>query len=586
MYHKCSQCGATNALKKCACLVSTYYCNAECQSKHSGVHQLECTVFLLGRLARRQADLDVLKAADTVSQPLAVLEAEQTVAMLHCNIGRIMGISQQPGIYGKAIEHCREALYLHRKVCSFCETATGSTLEQAKKIVVAPCAVYGLYDTLHNIGDLCRFDQRYTEGIAALTMALDELRAVISLQTTEKLETTETLETTSELQSTLAFILGSMANLHLHQHHDTVHQERHFTDVCDCNAAVQLLEEAITIWRKLAQDDHLAQALLFQATVLNDRGRFAQADVFLKESLALGQTRMIDKDMHVAACYQQIAFNSLGQASKLRDDLYLHKMFLLTNSLQYYLKPSNMVRIAGLQRQTQYNGVEALVMDVGTTRITVCLQSGGDANKLLKIKPENAHPLIDTPAALHAKFQKIQQLNEMQIDSSTKSHQVQLKMTGKKHVNAAITSYTLALAYMQSNRPKPTLQALELLKEANVIRLKIRDQHVERARDFPLVTKAVEDAVADFKRPDFLSAMPCCWPASSRRHDKKDMRQLFSALQARTTGTVSSEAALHCLRLYGLEGVAASSSDSVGTKEFVLIACDALQNMKRLANPV
>jgi len=61
---------------------------------------------------------------------------------------------------------------------------------------------------------------------------------------------------------------------------------------------------------------------------------------------------------------------------------------------------------------------------------------------------------------------------------------------------------------------------------------------------------------------------------------------LFSALQARTTGTVSSEAVLHCLRLYGLEGVAASSSDSVGTKEFVLIACDALQNMKRLANPV
>jgi len=71
-------------------------------------------------------------------------------------------------------------------VRSLCETDTGNTLEHAMKIVLGPSAVHGLYDALHNIGELCRVKKRYTKGIAALTIVLAKLRAAILQQTTAK----------------------------------------------------------------------------------------------------------------------------------------------------------------------------------------------------------------------------------------------------------------------------------------------------------------------------------------------------------------------------------------------------------------
>jgi len=607
MYHKCSKCGKDGVLLKCACLKATYYCDAACQKAHYTVHRLECSKKLLDKIGKTQARLDAFTATDTGAQPCVVLKMQQALAILHSSIGRIMGGSQQPQIYGKAIAHCREALLLHRKVRSFCETATGSTLVCARGIVAPPTVVDSLYDTMQHIIDVLRLGQQYAEAFEMLTILLGELRAHISHDTSPKLVVR------------LGFILVAQANVHIHQHHDTVHYNTRVTNNEHCHAAIELLQEAITLWRLISCNDKLAYALLHLATAFNDLRQFARSGVVLQESLALAPTCR-DGIIHVAACHQQIAFNCLGQAMLLRKHLYAHRMFLLSDSMTYYHQPLQTVRICGLLNQPQYNGFEAMVTHVGTDLLTVCLQGwryegelrnikpeniqpflrtaaelqttfkkiqgGRDEDKLIKIKPQNAKPMICTAADLQTTFAEIQQLTAAQIKSSAKSHEIQLGLTGDKHVNAAITCYTLATAYMKTYHPQDTRKALELLNKADFIRRKIGDEHVERSKVFPALIKEAEQALADFEGPDFLSPVPCCWPASSRKQDEQDIRQLFSKLQTRHNNRtyIPYTDTLHSLHLYGISGVAASGPNTVGCKQFVNIACNALQTMKDNAN--
>jgi len=571
------------------------------------VHRLECSKKLLGKIGKTQARLDAFTATDAGAQPCVVLNMQQALARLHSSIGRIMGDCQLPQIYGKAIAHCRQALLLHRKVRSFCETATGSTLVCAMDIVAPPTVVDGLYDTMQYISDLLRCGHQYAEALEMLTILLDELRAHISHDTSPKLVVR------------IGFVLMARANVHITQHHDTVHDNTRVTNNEHCHAAIEMLQEAITLWRLISCNDKLAYALLQLATVFNHLRQFAWSGVVLQESLGLAPTCR-NETFHVVACHQLIAFNSLGQAMLLRKHLYAHRMFLLSDSMTYYHQPLQTVRIGGLLNKPQYNGFEAVVTHAGTHFLTVCLQGwryedevlnikpenvqpflrtaaevrttfekiqgGRDVDKLLKIKPENAQPFIRTAAELQTTFEKIQQLTAAQIKSSAKSHEIQLGLTGEKHINAVITCYTLATAYMETYRPQDMRKALELLNKADLIRRKIGDENVERSANYPAIIRHVEEALADFEKPGFLSPVPCCWPASSRKQDTQDIRQLFTALQARHNHSthVSSNDMLHSLHLYGISGVAASGPDTVDRNEFVNIACNALQKMKQNAN--
>ena len=59
------------------------------------------------------------------------------------------------------------------------------------------------------------------------------------------------------------------------------------------------------------------------------------------------------------------------------------------------------------------------------------------------------------------------------------------------------------------------------------------------------------------------------------------MGQLFVALQERAGNhPVSSEAAEHCLRFFGLPKVAVAQADSVSQADFVAAACEELHRMK------
>jgi len=607
MYHKCSECGKHGVLLKCGCLKATYYCNPACQEAHFAQHRLECSTKLLAKINKTQARLDACTATDTGAQPCGVLKMKQALAILHSSIGRIMGGSQKPQIYAEAIVHCREAHSLHFAVHSFCETATGSTLQCARDIVAAPTVVDGLYDTMQHLSDVLRLGQQYEEAFTTLADLLDKVRTHISQ------------DRSSALVIRLGFILVAQANVHIHQHHDRVPDNAGVTNNEHCHAAIELLQEAITLWRQISCKDKLAHALLHLATAFNDLGRFARSGDILKESLGLAPTCR-DEIIHVAACHQQIAFNCFGQAMLLRKHLYAHRMFLLSGSMTYYYLPLQTVRICGLLNQPQYNGFEAMVTHVGTDLLTVCLQGwryegelrnikpeniqpflrtaaelqttfkkiqgGRDEDKLIKIKPQNAKPMICTAADLQTTFAEIQQLTAAQIKSSAKSHEIQLGLTGDKHVNAAITCYTLATAYMKTYHPQDTRKALELLNKADFIRRKIGDEHVERSKVFPALIKEAEQALADFEGPDFLSPVPCCWPASSRKQDEQHIRQLFSKLQTRHNHRtyIPYTDMLHSLHLYGISGVAASGPNTVGCKQFVNIACNALQTMKDNAN--
>jgi len=119
---------------------------------------------------KRQAELAAMPGIAVNATNLNRLELEQDIAVLHCAIGRIMGLSQLPAVYSQAAEHCLQALILHRRVCAFRDCAVGIVRAFADVVVIDKSSTNGLYDTLHNIGDICRLDQNYTEAAEAFRL--------------------------------------------------------------------------------------------------------------------------------------------------------------------------------------------------------------------------------------------------------------------------------------------------------------------------------------------------------------------------------------------------------------------------------
>ena len=439
----------------------------------------------------------------------------------------------------------------------------------ADAVVVDKISDNGVYDTLHNIGELCRLDNSHDEAVQTICIVVEDLRSDMLQRSCTK------------LQATLAFTLGTLANVHVHRHHYMMHEGKHAVSYEYCYFALDLLREAIDIWDALSHKDHLSHALLRMGTVCNDLGFFEDAQTFLHRALILANQDDHAKDtMHMAACHQQLAANCLGKAIELRKQLRVHQMFLTTNSMTQYHSRFNTVRVTGLQNSPQYNGLEAAVRKVGTKRLTVVLL-GEYLHKNIKIKPENAGPLLRTPADVCAKTEEIQQLTALQIKSSTASNALQLKTSGDKHINSAITCQTLATAHLKMFAQDNTTTALKLLLKANRIRLRIEDENEEKAQTLTNLIREARNLLTEFETPGFLSPVTCCWPPTSREQDEANMGQLFVALQERAGNhPVSSEAAEHCLRFFGLPKVAVAQADSVSQADFVAAACEELHRMK------
>ena len=124
-------------------------------------------------------------------------------------------------------------------------------------------------------------------------------------------------------------------------------------------------------------------------------------------------------------------------------------------------------------------------------------------------------------------------------------------------------------ACMPTEKPANTGQAVNLLIQADKIRRRVGDDDKHLALSISLDLSAAQAAQARFDEAGVLSAMPCCWPPSSRHDDQATMARLFAGLQARNGNkagpSMSSEAMQQGLRLHGRFNFTASSCNTVSS---------------------
>jgi len=332
-----------------------------------------------------------------------------------------------------------------------------------------------------------------------------------------------------------------------------------------CSAAKALFEEALVIRRDLKRNRTAAETLMLIASLYSNLEMYDEVRCSLKEALDLTRRCLGKERPDLVDYHQRKAFICQKQACELREQVNIHKEYLLTNSMSFYHSPGSRVRVAGLQNKLEYNGLQGIVVKEDALRLVVRLDRHND--KELKLKPENAQPLIPTLAKLKEQFQKIQDLQQEQIASSKEAHCIQLKAHGVKHINNAITCRALGAAYSNTFRPIEAGEAVALLIKADRIRLRVGDEDTDTALDFSMCLQNLKAELARFDEVGVLSAMPCCWPCSSRQDDEKQMAMLFAGLQVRDgkkgSPSMSTDMMQQGLRLYGLFNVTVLTSDPV-----------------------
>jgi len=161
--------------------------------------------------------------------------------------------------------------------------------------------------------------------------------------------------------------------------------------------------------------------------------------------------------------------------------------------------------------------------------------------------------------------------------------QVQIRITGNKHVDTALARYNLGRALWLSNKPLETTQAVDEFQAA-ILFMKQREpnQHslisFERARDTAL------ESAAFFRTPGTLSAWPYWKPPTARWEDKREMTELFRELLAMTgrenEATVTASTVQHGLRRHGLHDFSSPRPQLVNRTTLTEMACDEIEKMK------
>jgi len=495
--------------------------------------------------------LQVQGSSDGVAS-VELMVLEQELARVHCKVCKLMMDSLQAAKYPDAETHCKQALYLHRKVEASRGTLRGAAARAAVGKLADKAAPEGLYAVMVNRGQLSGLMCKNDDALQVYQQALQEVRGDI------------VHASTPQLQIHLSSILSAMGQMYISQYIRQITSGAK-GDKSKCTDAKALLEEALSIQRALLRYGMAADTLIFLTSAHGYLEMFDEARSTLKQALDL--TRRCDgkESEEVAACHQQMAIICQEQVQAIKKQVSMHMEYMLTNSIRLYHSPGSRVLVEGLQKQQQYNGIEGVVMKLEALRMRVRLDTLD--NKVLMLKPGNVCPLLPTALKLQQQLQKLNDLAHECIASSKELHRIQIKVKGVKHVNTAITCQTLGAAYLATGRPDDIGLGVSLLIQADKIRRRVCDDDKDLAIGISETLSAAKTAQARFDEGGVLSAMPCFWLPTSRQGDEIRMVRLFAGLQARNgkrgSPSMSSEAMQQGLRLYGLFNVTVSACDAV-----------------------
>jgi len=439
--------------------------------------------------------------------------------------------SMQAIRFPEALGHSEKALQLHRKV-----EASRGTLRGAVAIALADkladkAAPDGLFDTIVCLGQLYDLLHRSDDALRVYEDVLSEMREHCC---------------THRLQEMRSKILSSTRQIYICQYQ----RQNVNGDKNKCSAAKNLFEEALGIMRSSPDasfDWMLSLTLGLLASAHMNLGMFDDARCTLKEALDLSRVCHGEENAEVAACYQRVASICREQAAAIKAQVSTHITYLATNltRMSCYHLPGTRVLVKGLQMKPQFNGLEGVVVGMDGLRIGVRLETLDNNNlKEVMLKPEDVCLLVSTAAKVQELFCRMQDLIQECIANSIEFHRIQLKVTGTKHIIAAIACHFMGFAYLATGKPAETRLAVQLLSQAHKIL-----RRVGHAQDDALLfSKALSEAKAleaQFDEVGVLSAMPCCWKATSRDDDETHMSMLFAALQERNGNTLH-YAATYC----------------------------------------
>ena len=564
LYRVCGNCNAPDAHVKCSCLAA-YYCGLACQQAHILEHKHECTHLLCKSITKKRAVISRLQlqgGSDGVasvelmlqhyqkSVELMVLEHE--LAQVHYKVGRLMMHSLQPAKYQEAEMHFTQALHLYRKVVAYCGTLPGAAARTAAGELADKAADGRLYDTLVDFGQLYGLMHKHDDQLQVYQDALQEVRGDIAHASTP------------QLQRHLSNILSAMGQMYLGQYRSQITNGVK-GDKGKCTDAKALLEEVLSIQRAHSRCDRAAEALQSLACAHGYLEMFDEARSTLQQALDVARRCHGEESTREASCHQRMACICQEQVMAITKQVWMHMEYMLTNSIRLYHSRGSRVLVEGLQKQQQYNGIEGVVVRMDALRM--CVRLDMLDNKELMFKPENVCPLFSTALKLQEQLQKLHDLAQERIASSKEHHRIQIKVKGVKHVNTAIACQNLGVAYLATGKPADTGLGVSLLIQADKIRCRVGDDDTDLALSISKNLSAAQEDQARFDGGGVLSAMPCCWPPTSRHEDETKMVRLFAGLQARNgkrgSPSMSSEAMQQGLRLYGLFNVTASACDAV-----------------------
>jgi len=526
-----------------------------------------------------------------------------------------MAASMQTGMYSEAYVYCRNALELHRKVETARARLCGPAVTEASQLLAETTARAGVYDTFVQLACVCRMQHKDIEGQDLLAQALLQVRKktahnntimlqhalglnlctsansylfayqrdaeVDSLANTDGVLPRERMVSSNVLQEAVCIWRSCLRGDEFEATGSVLgrsYSNPFMPSEFQCYAAKQKLKEAVTVWHAIAGPRMLGDTLLTLATSYTHLRMFAKAHNAQAKALQLHQALFDEKNVALHRCYELSATTCSVEAEQLKLEMYQHH-----NNMEGHPLVGRTVRVHGLQDTVHYNGLVALVISAGATRVTV--RSRVLYHKCfylnLVLRPEHVQPLIATPEDLQEHFSKIQQLTKSQIKNCSDAHEVQLESHGREHMGTVATLYTLACALRQTHTRAGVAQALSLLREANATRIRLLDDNAERQRCFAVMLQDVKDDLAAFDQKGFLSAVPCCWPCTSPKRDMLTMLAVFRAIKSRkAAATMSSATMQQSLRLYGLCNLVVSESDDVDEECFAITAWMELQKMK------
>ena len=123
-------------------------------------------------------------------------------------------------------------------------------------------------------------------------------------------------------------------------------------------------------------------------------------------------------------------------------------------------------------------------------------------------------------------YDKVVAKARVEIELLKKNLQLHIKKLGNKHIDTALTRYSLGRALWLSNKPLETTQAVEEFDAAILFMTQHEPNH-QVLVDTKTIRDMALEVIAKFEIQGTLSAWPYWKPPNTRWEDNLDMTQLF-----------------------------------------------------------